>query len=162
MKKSRKPTKGEAWQLLIIGLIMGTVFTFGTQYWNAPITPDEAEQVTATFSSYKEAKRKSHVKEIIIRFDDHEQLSIDGVSIDDDLRDAISEIEAGTTIEMLVHPNSNTILEMTIGNTKLLAFHDSMQKLSSEASVFICLGIFCYLSALIGAGYLIFGKLRCL
>ena len=160
MKKSKKPTKGEAWLVLIIGLIMGTVFTFGTQYWNAPITPDEAEQVTATFSSYKETKRKSRIQEIILRFDDHEQLSIDRTSIDSDLRDAIREIEAGTTIEMLVHPNSNTILEMTIGNTKLLAFHESMQKLSSEIVPFMYLGIFCYLSALIGAGYLIFGKRR--
>ncbi len=160
MKKSKKMKTGDAIFLLIAGLIMGTVFTFGMKYWNAPIKPDEAKHVTATFSSYKESKRRGHVQEIILRFDDHEQLYIDGVSINNKLRDAISEIEVGTTIEMMVHPNSNTILEMGVGTTKLLEFHDSVQKLTAEVSGFMYLGFFCYLMALIGAGYFVLPKRR--
>ena len=160
MKKSKKMTTGEAILLLVAGLILGNVFIFGMRYWNAPVTADEAKCVTATFSSYKEIKRRGHVREIILRFDDHEQLYIDGVPIDDELRGAISEIEAGTTIEMMVHPNSNTILEMKFGTSKLLDFHDSVEKLSSEASGFMYLGILCYIMALLGAGHLVAPKRR--
>lgn len=160
MKKSKKMTKNAAIFLLIAGLIMGTVFTFGMKYWNEPISQDEAQQVNAIFSSYKETKRRGHVQEIILRFDDHEQLYIDGVCIDNELCDTISEIMPGTILEMMVHPNSNTILEMETGTTKILEFNDSVQKLSSEASGFMYLGVFCYILALMGAGYFIFPKWR--
>ena len=160
MKQSKKMTKTEAIFLLIAGLIMGTVFTFGMKYWNAPIAQNEAHQVTAIFASAKETMRRGHVQEIIIRFDDHEQLYIDGVCIDNELCDLVSEITPGTVIEMMIHPNSNTILEMEVGTTKLLEFHDSVQKLTSEASGFMYLGIFCYIVALMGAGYFILPKRR--
>ena len=160
MKKSKKMTKSEAIFMLIAGLIMGSVFTFGMKYWNAPITQNEAHRATAIFSSAKETMRRGHVQEIIIRFDDHEQLCIDGVCIDNELCDSVKEITPGTVIEMMVHPNSNTILEMEVGTTRLLEFHDSVQKLTSEASGFLYLGIFCYIMAFIGGGYFIFSKKR--
>lgn len=160
MKKSKKMTKSEAIFMLIAGLIMGTVFTFGMKYWNAPITQNEAQRVTATFSSAKETMRRGHVQEIIVRFENHEQLYIDGVCVDNELCDSVSEIMPGTVIEMIVHPNSNTILEMEVGKTRLLEFHDSVQKLTSEASGFMYLGIFCYMMSLMGAGYFIFPKRR--
>ena len=160
MKKAKKITKSDAVFMLIAGLIMGTVFTFGMKYWNAPITQAEAQQVTAVFSSYKETKRGGHTQEIILRFDDHEQLYIDGVCIDNELCDIIREIMPGTILELMVHPNSNTVLEMEIGPTRVLEFHDSVQKLSSEASGSMYLGIFCYLMALMGAGYFVFLKWR--
>ena len=155
MKKSKKMTRREAILLVVIGLIMGTVFTFGTKYWNAPITQNEAHQVNATFSSYKEAKRRGRVQEIIMRFNDHEQLYIDGVCIDDELRDVVSKIEDGTLIKMMVHPNSNVILEMEVETIKILGFQDSINKLSAEAAAFMYLGIFCYVSAVIGMIHLI-------
>ena len=49
MKRTKKATKGEAVFLLVAGLIIGTVFTFGVRYWNAPITEDEAQLVTGRF-----------------------------------------------------------------------------------------------------------------
>ena len=153
-------TRFEAIFLLIAGLIMGTVFTFGMKYWNAPITQDEAQQVTAIFSSVKEKLRRGHVQEIIVRFENHKQLYIDGRCIDSRLCDAISEIVPGTVIEMMVHPNSNIILEMKVGTTKILQFQDSVRRLSSEVSGFMYLGFFCYLMALMGAGCLILPKLR--
>lgn len=160
MKMAKKMTKSEAIFLLIAGMIMGTVFTFGMKYWNTPIAQNEAQQVTATFSSAKETMRRGHVQEIIVRFEDHEQLYIDGVCIDNELCDSVSEIMPGTVIEMIVHPNANTILEMKAGTTRLLEFHDSVQKLASEASESMYLGIFCYIMALMGAGYFILPKRR--
>ncbi len=160
MKSAKKMTKAEAIFLLIAGLILGTVFTFGMQYWNAPIAKDEARQVTAIFSSHEEVKRKGNVKEMILRFEDHEQLCIDGVCIDDELCAAIRRIEPGSLVEMTVHSNSNTILEMKVGAEKLLVFEDTVQKLSFEASGFMYIGIFCYILAVIGLFNLVSSKKR--
>ena len=64
MKRTKKATKGEAIFLLVAGLIIGTVFTFGVRYWNVPITEDEAQLVTATFSSYKSSRnRRQHASD---------------------------------------------------------------------------------------------------
>lgn len=153
--ESRKIVKAETLFLLITGLIMGTVFTFGVRYWNAPIVYDEAQQVSAIFSSFKERKRHGRIQEIILQFDDHEQLYIDGACVDDELCDAIGTIDTGANIEMKVHPNSNTILEMKVGADEFLAFQDSVQKLSSETSGFFVAGVFCYIAAIVGAYQLI-------
>ena len=101
--------KGDAWFLLIAGLIMGTVFTFGMQYWNAPISQEEAICTTAVYTSYTEQLERGHVKEMIVRFEDHEQLYIDGACINEELRDRIHNLEPGTELSLIVHPNSNTL-----------------------------------------------------
>lgn len=159
MKWFKRMTKGEAVFLLIAGLILGTVFTFGMKYWNAPVAQDEAQHISAVFSSAKvHLRRLNRVQEIIVCFEDHEQLYIDGACVDSELTDAVFGIDPGTAVEMVVSPNSDTILEMKAGTTKLLEYHDSVQKLSAEASEFMWLGVFCYMMALIGAGYLVLSK----
>ena len=67
MKNNRTMTKVEAWFLLIAGFIMGTVFTFGMQYWNAPVTKVESIHATAIYESYATQREQGRVKEIIVR-----------------------------------------------------------------------------------------------
>ncbi len=114
MKKKNTMTKLEAWILLIGGLIMGTVFTFGMQYWNAPIAQEDAVHTIAVFSSYVERKDDGHVKEIIVRFEDHEQRYIDGVCINEKLRSDMRTIAPGTELSLMIHPNANTILDLRV------------------------------------------------
>ncbi len=94
MKRVKKMTKAEAIFLLIAGVMMGTVFTFGMQYWNAPITKDELLQVIAIFSSHEEIKRRGNVQEIILQFENYEQLYIDGVCVDDKLSEDVRKIKS--------------------------------------------------------------------
>lgn len=150
MKNKKSITKGEAWLLLIIGLILGSIFTFGMKYWNAPISKEEALQIQPTFDSYVEQKSKGDVQEILVRFTDYEQLSIDGSCISSALMEKLSSIAPGTKLSLLVHPNSSTILDMRVGDDRLLSFDQTTQKLSDEASGFFFLGLFCYAGAIRG------------
>lgn len=150
MKNKKSMIKGEAWFLLIAGLIMGTVFTFGMQYWNAPITQEEAIHTTAVFSSYKEQLKRGNVKEIIVRFEDHEQLYVDGVCINDELRKSIHDLVPGTELFLIVHPNSRKIMDLRIGEAVLLEFQDTSEKLTGEATCFMGLGLFCYVLSVCG------------
>ncbi len=150
MKRMKPITKGEAWFILIAGLILGTVFTVVMRYANVPIQKGEAIQVQPTFSDYVVQERNGRVQEVLLRFTDYEQLSIDGSCVNDALLEKLSTIAPGTKLSLLVHPNASTILDMQVGNDPLLSFEQTTQKLSDEASGFFFLGLFCYAGAIRG------------
>ena len=106
MKSKKSMTKMEAWFLLIAGLFLGTVFTFGMQYRNAPVARDDAIHATVVFSSYTERRSNGHVKEIIVRFEDYEQLYIDGSCINEQVWNGLDTIAPGMKVDLLIHPNS--------------------------------------------------------
>lgn len=97
---------------------------------------------------------------MIVRFEDHEELYIDGVCINEELRDRIHNLEPGTELSLIVHPNSNTIMELQIGNSVLLEFQNSYEKMASEATGFVGLGLFCYVLSACGLISLLFKKKR--
>ena len=160
MKNKRPMAKGEAWFLLIAGFIMGTVFTFGMQYWNAPVTKEESIHATAIYESYATQREQGRVKEIIVRFKDHEQLYIDGACINDMLLNSIDNLVPGIELSMIVHPNSNTIMELHADNQVLLEFQNTSEKLTGEATGFMGLGLFCYVLSAYGLISLLFRKRR--
>lgn len=150
MHQFKDMTEGEKIVEAIFGLILGTFFIFGMGYGNAPVTRAEARDITATFSSFQESKKRGNVEEIILRFDDHEQLYIDRLCIDEALCAEIEALAPHTVVRMLVHPNSNTVLEMTVGETTLLNLEELVGKLSGEAYGFKVLGCVCYVLAIGG------------
>ena len=160
MKNNRSMIKVKAWFLLIAGLIMGTVFTFGMQYWNAPVTKEESIHATAIYESYATQPEQGRVKEIIVRFKDHEQLYIDGACINDMLLNSIDNLVPGIELSMIVHPNSNTIMELHADNQVLLEFQNTSEKLTGEATGFMGLGLFCYVLSAYGLINLLFWKKR--
>lgn len=93
-------TEGEKIVESIFGLILGTIFIFCMGHWNAPVTRAEARDVTATFSSFQESRKRGEVREIILRFDDHEQMYIDGQCIDEALCAEIEALEPHTVVRL--------------------------------------------------------------
>lgn len=151
MKKGPPMSMGEAWFLLIVGLLMGTIFTFGMQFWNAPIAEQDAVTDIAIFASYDiRHGRSGSTKEIVVRFEDRDQLYIDGVCVTDALINQLKAIQQGDEVMLTIHPNSNTILELQYGNKLLLEFDQTTKKLTNEATGFTGLGILCYLAAIAG------------
>ena len=149
MKKALKMTRVEAWFLLIAGLLVGTIFTFGMQYWNAPIAERDAITDTAIFASYDIRRgRSGSTKEVIVRFEDRDQLYIDGVCASSALINQLKMLQKGDEVMLTIHPNSNTILELELGNLTLLEFDQTTKKLTNEATGFGVLGMLCYAAAL--------------
>lgn len=151
MKKGPPMSRGEAWFLLIIGLFLGTIFTFGMQFWNSSIDEEDAIMDTAIFASYDVRHGKNgSTKEIIVRFEDREQLYIDGVCASSALINRLKAIKQGDEVMLTIHPNSNKILELQYGYQTLLEFNQTSKKLTNEATGFMGLGILCYLAAIAG------------
>jgi len=163
-KTVRRMDKASCWFLIIAGLFIGTVFTFGMQYWNAPVPRESAQPVTAVYESHelhysrKRNGRQGSLNSISLHFSDHERLSIDSACVDQDLRDDLVALEEGDVLTMLVHPNSDNVLSMHHGSRELLNFDEAVADLSGEATGFLFLGLFMYLGAIIGGYYLITGK----
>ena len=167
-RKKSKLDKYECILLLVVGLLLGTVFTFGMSYWNAAVDPEEAIAVTATYQGYnidhrtrRNSVTRKRIAEVDLKFTDHEELSIDGSCADDALLASLDALQKGDTLDMLVHPNGgDTILAITADGKTLLAFKDTMKRLSVERWGFFGLGLLCYFGAGAGAHCLITGKYR--
>lgn len=149
------PSLGQAIFLLVIGLILGTVFTVLMQHTQGPVTMDEAIPVSAVMQdvrgSYTRRYRQgTRLQEILIRFEDHEQLSIDSTIATEALLNRLSGYAPGTAFDMLVHPNSDTILTLRINEQTILTFEESIAKLQRENTGFFVLGAVMYLFAAFG------------
>lgn len=143
-------SKFEAIFLVVLGLLLGTVFTFGMRYWQSPVMKTEAIYDEAVFSSFEEVSRRGHVHEILLRFEDRAQVSVDSACLTDEVIAQIEAITPGSTVTLYIHPNSSTVLELIDHGTVILPFDETVKKVSTEANAFAVLGIFMYLCAAAG------------
>ena len=145
----------EALFLLVVGLFIGTVFTVGMSYWNAPLERDDAQEVTATYSSYHidygYGRNRRYIHEVELQFTDHDELRIEGSCISEEVKNAIKELPVGAELDMLLHPNSSSIVELKHGEKTILPFEEAVKDLGVERIGFLILGILLYLCAACGA-----------
>ena len=153
MKRYRKrssPSMQQAIFFLIVGLLMGTVFTFGMSHWNENVPREACKYVETEFLDYHENRSRHSTREIIIACSDGERYSIDSVSINEELKNAVKNLSEGEKITLLIHPNQDKILELSDGDGLILEFEDTITKLGKEKNAFGILGGFMYLLALVG------------
>ena len=149
--------------ILLIGILLGSIFTFGMQYWNAKTTREACTVVQTQFLSYDEIWHVNptiDIIEIAVDCSDGNRYFIDGVSINDGVRNQLSLISKNESITLLIHPNSNTIVEFKSSHGSLFTFEDTINKLDGESTGFLFLGIFAYFCALIGLYYVVFHLVR--
>lgn len=157
-RKKQKTSPGTAVMLLVVGLILGSVFVFGSQYWSEPIQREDAIEISATYEAYEINPgkiRKHHIKQIKITLSDHSSFYIDGACVSEDVKDGIEALPEGAKVDMLVHPNSDTVWELEHGDKTILSFEESQKDIKNENIGFIILGIFMYFCAVIGFGSLL-------
>ena len=149
--------------MLAIGILLGSVFTFGMQYWNKNIPKEECKVVKTQFLAYDEiwhAKPTVSIVEIAIDCTDGNRYFIDGVSVNEELRNQLSSLSKNDDITLLIHPNGNTIVEFLNDQTVLLNFDETISKLDEESTGFLFLGIFMYFCALVGLYYAVYHIIR--
>ena len=139
--------------LFLVGAFIGSVFIFGVQYWNASVTREECRTVETQFVSYRERhqpKRPIRVKEIAINCANSETYYIDGVSVNTELRNALSAMAENEDIVLLIHPKTNTIVEFFNKVDEILSFDETAKNLDTEKNGFFYLGLFMYVCSLCG------------
>lgn len=149
-KCNKSISKGSAVFLIVAGILLGTVFTVGMCYWTKPIEKADAIRLDATFTSYQKHYRRHNLNSLTLYFSDHESLSIDNACFTSDVLNHIENMTPGTVLELYVHPNSNTVLEMVCGGKVILDFNQAERRLTTKRVYFLILGIFMYAEAVFG------------
>ena len=135
---------GVAIFFVIAGLILGSVFIFGNRYWAKPIQKYDAIQMSARYEGYEIHRhwRTHSIKEIKIILSHESAVYIDGACVSDEVKEAIEELPEGVTVNMLVHPNSDTVWELKHGGRIILPFEEAQKDIKNENIGFTCLGVF--------------------
>ena len=147
----KKMTLEQAILFLISGIIFGTVFTFGQQYWKAPIQRDDAIPVQSEYSYHTNKIIRPDSHAINIHCSDGEIFVIDAHCVNNNILDFADTLAEGTKLDMLIHPNSDTILSLTVNGEEILNFDNVQDDLNYANSGFLFLGIFMYILAICGA-----------
>ena len=111
--------------LLVIGVFLGCIFTFGMQYWNQEVTRDSCTIVETQFIDYRITKsHRSANREVVLTCSDSERYFIDGVLINSELKSNLSQLKTNDEITLLIHPTSNSVVEFSAGDVTLINFDD--------------------------------------
>ena len=157
--------------LLVVGAIMGTIFTVGQAFWNETVTREECTYVETCLLDYEidyqgiDAITHSDViRGISIDCSNGERYFVDRECIHSALEVQLERLEENAEITLLIHPNSHKIVEFIAEDEYLLRFETCMDLLYEEKINFLPLGIVCYAGAALGLGYtvwLLLTKKRC-
>ena len=153
MKKASKNESlslGQSVLLLVIGVFLGCVFTFGMQYWNQEVTRDSCTIVETQFMDYHIIEGRRGIREVAVDCVDAERYFIDGVLVNSELKNNLSQLMTNDEITLLIHPSSDSVVEFSANNLTLIKFDEAIDKLGNEATAFLYLGVFMYLCALWG------------
>ncbi len=143
-------SQGRAIFLLLAGLFLGTIFTFGMRYWHAPVSREDCTQVNTEFVSFRERTRRGSIQLIYIDCANGQRYELDGACISQPVLEGVENLQPQEPITLLIHPNSDTILEFSGESGTLMAFDDAAQRLARDTMLFTVLGILMYAAALGG------------
>ena len=147
----KKETLSDGIKLIVVGLLLGTVFTFGQQFWSATVTRNECTVVKTTFVDYEyDRGSRRRGKSLSVDCGDGERYWFDSASIYYSLMDELDAIVPGEEITLLLHPNSDVILELATEDKVILSFEESMEDVAGERTFFFYMGILMYGSSLYG------------
>ena len=141
---------------IFLGLILAVVFNLDPLYYNKTIDREEAVAATGHFESYKYfySPKSGAVSEIRIYFSDREELSL--VSYHGEMDEKFETLERGERLDMLLHPNSEYIWEISTEDGVMIAFDEIKSIARTENTLFsVLLGGFGLLCILMGSVALI-------
>ena len=153
----KKETLSDGIKLIVVGLLLGTVFTFGQQFWSATVTRNACTMVETTFVEYEYDRGISRYNRERLSVDcgDGERYWFDSASIYNSLMDELDAIVPGEEITLLLHPNSDSIMELATEDKVILSFAEAMEDVAGERTFFFYMGILMYGSSLYGVYVLV-------
>ena len=123
---------------------------------NRQISKSEAIFLTATYSQCDPSSRRGQTKYVDLEFEDYEELTVDGCCASSDLLEQLDKLPPGTQMHLLVHPESENVLQLVANGEMVLEFHDAQNRIWREAVAFAVMGLFLYGVAVV----LVIGMIR--
>ena len=136
---------------ILFGVVLGSIFAYDCLYLGKIIDREDAIVARGTFDSYEYSysPKSGAVSEVQIKFIDRETLYLDAYHIEMD--EKLERLEPGEQLDLLLHPNSEYIWEMTTEDDVILSFDDAKSNTQLEKSFFgVVLVGFCFVCTLMG------------
>lgn len=139
-KKKEKIADIPLWMcivFIVLGGVLGSIFTYNCLYLNQIIDREEAIVATGRFDSYEFSYGKGGaVSEVRIDFIDRGELYID-TAYHVEMDEKLEVSEKGEQLNMLLHPNSEAIWELTTEKSVILSFDDAKSRTQFENGFFM-------------------------
>ena len=139
-KKKEKIADIPLWMcivFIVLGGALGSIFTYNCLYLNQIIDREEAIVATGRFDSYEFSYGKGGaVSEVRIDFIDRGELYID-TAYHVEMDEKLEVLEKGEQLNMLLHPNSEAIWELTTEKSVILSFDDAKIRTQFENGFFM-------------------------
>ena len=139
-KKKEKIADIPLWMcivFIVLGGVLGSIFTYNCLYLNQIIDREEAIVATGRFDSYEFSYGKGGaVSEVRIDFIDRGELYID-TAYHVEMDEKLEVLEKGEQLNMLLHPNSEAIWELTTEKSVILSFDDAKSRTQFENGFFM-------------------------
>ena len=120
----------------ILAILFGAFFAF-IQMENKPIPRSEAVAYSGEFEEYETWK---NYRAII--FTDGSSYSVFPHTETQDFADTMSSLQKGTTLDILVNPNNDYVVEIVAGSREILNFEESQAALDAYDNGYIAIGVF--------------------
>ena len=133
----------------IFFLIVGSMMILNGQRQYRSLQPNEAVQVTATFKDYSLSRIRQKKEEIELNFIDRDSLKINPVCISNTLKNNLRNLPAGCSVDMLLHPDSYTILSIKADNDDILSFDTTQNQFKRLRTILLVGGILFYICGII-------------
>ena len=122
--------------LVVLGGVLGVIFPYNCLYLNQIIDRDDAIIVTGEFDSYEYSYSKGGaVSAVWINFADREDLYLDAYHVEMD--EKLESLKKGEQLNMLLHPYSEAIWELTSEDSVILSFDDAISRKQFENGFFM-------------------------
>ena len=102
------------------------------------------------FVSFRERTRRGSIQLIYIDCANGQRYELDGACISQPVLEGVENLQPQEPITLLIHPNSDVILEFSSTSGTLMAFDDAAQRVAGDTLLFTVLGILMYAAALGG------------
>ena len=133
--------------MVFICLWVGSVMTFGIQWWQGCVGRNEAIPAEAVFQSCELLSAGKGGREIRLSFRDYRPQTIARCCLNRSIENQIASLKEGTRLRMLLHPRSDTVLELAAGEQTILTFGHSMRSLRRLNAGYATIGVFMYACA---------------
>lgn len=137
---------GSSAKLSIIAMMCFALF-IGTVFATEPlrkrqIAPEEAESITAVYAGAVRHSRRGSTQSVELHFQDHPDVFAENRPAV--LWDALDRVDAGSEMELLIHPDGGGVLQVSADGVLLLDFDSAMATAWHESLAFFGLGLFMY------------------
>lgn len=129
--------------LILFTFIMGTVFVT-EPIRNRKVDPTQAQVYTLAFEGAEPSYRKSTIRSIRLDFSDGQHYYVENNCATEELNSQLQKITPGTSLNITVHPYSESIIEIVSESCVLLDFDEAQKTLWNEAVTFAVLGMLVY------------------